>query len=98
MTTGSTRNIFMMHEDTNGWPNQLYVRITRRMDGPYFLTLADVLNATTVEATSSSNGVGLLYTKSDLPIGLGAFKKTPVEKAIRNAVEAAVNHIAATKL
>ena len=57
-----------------------------------------VVNATTVEATSSSNGVGLLYTKSDLPIGLGAFKKTPVEKAIRNAVEAAVNHIAATKL
>lgn len=38
-----------MHEDTGGWPNQLYVRITRRMDGPYRLTLADVLNQTQVE-------------------------------------------------
>lgn len=57
-----------------------------------------VVNATTVEATSASQGIGLLYTRSDLPIGLGAFKKTPMEKAIRNAIEAAVSHIASSKL
>lgn len=57
-----------------------------------------VVNATTVEATSANRGVGLVYTRSDLPIGLGAYSNTPVEKAIRNAIEAAVNHIAATKL
>lgn len=38
-----------MHADTEGWPNQLYVRITRRMQGPYVLTLADVWNKTQVE-------------------------------------------------
>lgn len=38
-----------MHEDTHGWPHQLYVRITRRMLAPYHLTHADVLNSTQVE-------------------------------------------------
>ena len=38
-----------MHADTDGWPNQLYVRISRRMQGPYVLTLADVWNKTQVE-------------------------------------------------
>jgi hypothetical protein len=38
-----------MHPDTQGWPNQLYVRITRRMTGPYLLTHADVLNQTQVD-------------------------------------------------
>lgn len=38
-----------MHEDTHGWPNQLYVRITRRMLAPYHLTHADVLNTTHVD-------------------------------------------------
>lgn len=57
-----------------------------------------VVNATTVEATSANQGVGLVFTNPDLPIGLGAFRKTPMEKAIRNAIEAAVQHIAATKL
>lgn len=38
-----------MHADTRGWPNQLYVRIARRMAGPYILTHADVLNRTQVE-------------------------------------------------
>ena len=57
-----------------------------------------VVNATTVEATSANRGVGLVFTNPDLPIGLGAFSKTPMEKAIRNAIEAAVQHIAATKL
>lgn len=37
-----------MHEDTHGWPNQLYVRITRRMLSPYQLAHADVINTTQV--------------------------------------------------
>jgi curli biogenesis system outer membrane secretion channel CsgG len=61
-------------------------------------TTGRVVNATTVEATSASRGIGLIYTHSNLPIGLGAYANTPVEKAIRNAIEAAVNHIASTKL
>lgn len=53
-----------MHADTNGWPNQLYVRISRRMKGPYFLTLADVWNQTQVE-----DGVGLaLYGVDTYPV------------------------------
>ena len=38
-----------MHPDTQGWPHQLYVRITRRMQGRYILTHADVLNQTQVD-------------------------------------------------
>lgn len=53
-----------MHPDTNGWPNQLYVRITRRMTGPYVLTLADVWNKTKVE-----DSVGLaLYGVDIYPV------------------------------
>lgn len=37
------------HPDTEGWPHQLYVRISRRMDSAYIVTHADVLNQTTVE-------------------------------------------------
>lgn len=52
-----------MHEDTNGWPNQLYVRITRRMDGQYRLTHADVLNK-----TDEKDAVGLgLYGVDTYP-------------------------------
>ncbi|TDU67282.1 FAD dependent oxidoreductase [Prosthecobacter fusiformis] len=52
------------HEETNGWPNQLYVRLTRRMDGPYRLTHADVLNTTQV-----SDSVGLaLYGVDIYPV------------------------------
>jgi len=52
------------HPDTNGWPNQLYVRITRRMDGPYKLTHADVLNQ-----TDEKDGVGLaLYGVDIYPV------------------------------
>jgi hypothetical protein len=36
------------HADTDGWPNQLYVRVARRMVGPYVLTEADVMNRTSV--------------------------------------------------
>lgn len=35
-----------MHPETGGWPQQLYVRIARRMKGRYVLTHADVLNQT----------------------------------------------------
>ncbi len=58
-----------------------------------------VLNATTVEGTSAENRVGIIWTRgSALPIGLGTYSKTPMEAAIRNCIEAAVQHIAATKL
>jgi curli biogenesis system outer membrane secretion channel CsgG len=57
-----------------------------------------VVNATTVEGTSSEAGVGLIFTTSSLPIGLGAWSRTPMEKAMRNTIEAAVRHIAKTKL
>lgn len=55
-----------------------------------------ILSATTVEGTATNQGVGLIYTPTELPIGLGAWKKTPVETAIRQCIEAAVAHIAAT--
>lgn len=57
-----------------------------------------VVNATTVEGTSAQNRVGFLYTGSGLPIGLGAYKNTPMEAAIRNCIETAVQHIVDTKL
>jgi curli biogenesis system outer membrane secretion channel CsgG len=57
-----------------------------------------VVNATTVNGTSASNSVGLIFARGDMPIGLGAYSKTPMEQAIRNCIEQAVNYIAATKL
>lgn len=52
------------HPDTNGWPNQLYVRISRRMDGAYKLTHADVLNK-----TDEKDGIGLaLYGVDIYPV------------------------------
>lgn len=57
-----------------------------------------VVNSTTVEGTSGTGGVGLVFTTSPLPIGLGAWAKTPMEKAMRNCIETAVKHIVDTKL
>ena len=58
-----------------------------------------VVNATTVEGTSADNRVGIIWTRgSALPIGLGTYSNTPMEAAIRNCIETAVQHIAATKL
>lgn len=57
-----------------------------------------VLNATTVQGTSANNGVGLVFAGGSLPIGLGAFSNTPMEQAIRNCVETAVQYIVNTKL
>ena len=56
-----------------------------------------IVNSTTVEGTSGSAGVGLVFTRSMLPIGLGGWSKTPMEKALRQCIEKAVKHIATTK-
>lgn len=37
------------HPDTNGWPHQLYIRVSRRMVGEYTITEHDVYNRTEVE-------------------------------------------------
>ncbi len=37
------------HPDTAGWPGQLYVRLTRRLQGRYVVTAADVYNRTKVD-------------------------------------------------
>ncbi|MCB1211811.1 MAG: FAD-dependent oxidoreductase [Verrucomicrobiales bacterium] len=67
-----------MHADTDGWPNQLYVRITRRMKGPYILTLADVWNRTQVE-----DGVGLaLYGVDIYPVRRYAVKSESGEMGV----------------
>jgi curli biogenesis system outer membrane secretion channel CsgG len=57
-----------------------------------------VVNATTVEGTSAKNRVGFLFTSGALPVGLGTYSNTPMEAAIRNCIETAVQHIASTKL
>jgi curli biogenesis system outer membrane secretion channel CsgG len=58
-----------------------------------------VVNATTVEGTSADNRVGIIWTRgSGLPIGLGTYSNTPMEAAIRNCIETAVQHIVDTKL
>jgi curli biogenesis system outer membrane secretion channel CsgG len=56
-----------------------------------------VVSATTVEGTASKSQVGLVVT-GDMPFGLGAYKKTPMETAIRNCIQAAVDHVVKTKL
>ncbi|HCU54274.1 MAG TPA: hypothetical protein DIC36_08370 [Gammaproteobacteria bacterium] len=57
-----------------------------------------VVNATTVEGRSGTVGAGLVFATGTLPVGLGGWKKTPMESAIRNCIETAVQHIANTKL
>jgi curli biogenesis system outer membrane secretion channel CsgG len=57
-----------------------------------------IVNSTTVDGTSGAAGVGLVFTTSPLPIGLGAWSKTPMEEALRNCIEEAVRHIVETKL
>jgi len=37
------------HPETQGWPHQLYVRVTRRMNGRYTVTAHDVHNRTQVD-------------------------------------------------
>ncbi len=57
-----------------------------------------VVNATTVEGTSGDSRIGIIFAGGSLPIGLGTYSNTPMEAAIRNCIETAVQHIAATKL
>lgn len=57
-----------------------------------------VVNATTVQGTSSKGSVGLIFTGGSMPIGLGAYKNTPMEQAIRQSIEAAVQFIAQNKM
>ncbi len=57
-----------------------------------------VVNTTTVRGTSGTGGVGLVFTRHVLPIGLGAWAKTPMEEAMRQCIEKAVQHIVTTKL
>ncbi len=57
-----------------------------------------VVNSTSVEGTSGSGGVGLVFATTPMPIGLGAWSHTPLEQAMRRCIDAAVKHIVATKL
>lgn len=71
-----------MHPETQGWPHQLYVRITRRMDGRYKLTHADVLNQTQVD---DSAGLAL-YGVDTYPVRRVA-AKDPATGALGIATE-----------
>jgi len=37
------------HPETNGWPHQLYIRVSRRMVGEYTITADDVYNRTQID-------------------------------------------------
>jgi curli biogenesis system outer membrane secretion channel CsgG len=54
-----------------------------------------VLNATTVDGSAMTAGVGLTANVSSmpLPLGLGGWSKTPMERAIRSCIDSAVQHI-----
>jgi curli biogenesis system outer membrane secretion channel CsgG len=56
-----------------------------------------VVSATTVEGTAVQSRTGFVFT-GELPFGLGGFEKTPMETAIRNCIQAAVDHVVKTKL
>ena len=57
-----------------------------------------VVNATTVTGTSGNAGVGFIFANGSLPVGLGAYSKTPMEAAIRNCIDTAVQFIVNNKL
>jgi curli biogenesis system outer membrane secretion channel CsgG len=59
-----------------------------------------VLNSTTVDGSAVTAGAGLTLNLpyTPLPVGLGGWSKTPMEKAIRNCIDSAVQHIVKTKL
>jgi curli biogenesis system outer membrane secretion channel CsgG len=59
-----------------------------------------VLNATTVDGSAMTAGVGLTANVSTmpLPLGLGGWSKTPMERAIRDCIDSAVQHIVKTNL
>ena len=39
----------VFHEETQGWPHQLYIRVARRMEGRYTITAHDVYNETEID-------------------------------------------------
>src|SRR5690625_266311 len=47
------------HPDTNGWPHQLYIRVSRRLVGEYTVTEHDVYNRVNVEDTIGLAQYGL---------------------------------------
>jgi len=57
-----------------------------------------VLNATTVDGSAMTAGIGLTASlpMTPLPLGLGGWSKTPMERAIRNCIDSAVQHIVKT--
>ena len=57
-----------------------------------------VVNATTVTGTSGNASVGIIFAGGALPVGLGAYSRTPMEAAIRNCIETAVQFIVNNKL
>jgi len=59
-----------------------------------------VVNATTVDGSAMTAGVGLTANVPSmaLPLGLGGWSKTPMERAIRNCIDSAVQHIVKTGL
>ena len=59
-----------------------------------------VVNATTVDGSAMTAGVGLTANVPSmaLPLGLGGWSKTPMERAIRNCIDSAVQHIVKTSL
>lgn len=58
-------------------------------------TTGRILAAATVEGKASSygGGVGALFTGVPLGVGLGGYKNTPMEKAIRVCIDKAVGYI-----
>ncbi|MEZ0267229.1 MAG: FAD-dependent oxidoreductase, partial [Phycisphaerae bacterium] len=57
------------HPDTAGWPNQLYVRIARRVKGDYTVTAHDVYNKTKVEDSIGLAQYGIdTYPSRRIPV------------------------------
>jgi curli biogenesis system outer membrane secretion channel CsgG len=54
-----------------------------------------VLKAVNVDGSSDGNASGQAYGNGELPPGLGAYRKTPMELALRSCVDKAVKAIAA---
>jgi curli biogenesis system outer membrane secretion channel CsgG len=54
---------------------------------------SQIVAATSVEGDAKSFGLGGATRLGNLPVALGGFNKTPVEKAIRACIQAAVDYI-----
>ncbi len=56
-------------------------------------TTGRIVHASTVEGKSASNRIGLIFTTGNLPLGLGAYSRTPMEEAVRQCIETAVQNL-----